>query len=264
MNPAKVALFIPAGLKKFKWKLFTRIGEHIKQLGGIVIEHNPDLIAQLPDDIVPIVGCHPQLRHYIDKWNVTGRTYIYWDRGYARRIFATWLPRGDNGGYYRWHVNSFQMQRIREVPDNRWKALHTFVNPWQKGGRHIVIAAPTLTYTAFHKTDRWTDEIVDKLTRVTDRPLMVRGKESKRSLNEDLKGAHCLVSHQSNAAVESVIMGCPVFVDPGSAASLVGKTDLNEIERPIYPERQPWLNSLAYSQFNENELVDGTLWKLIA
>jgi hypothetical protein len=59
-------------------------------------------------------------------------------------------------------------------------------------------------------------------------------------------------------------MGCPVFVDPGSAAALVGKTDLNEIERPIYPERQAWLNSLAYSQFNEKELVDGTLWKLIA
>jgi hypothetical protein len=264
VNPAKVALFIPAGLAKFKWKLFTRIGEHIKQLGGQVVEHNVDLLPNLPDDVTPIVGCHPQLRHLIDEWNVRGRQYIYWDRGYARRIFATWLPRGENGGYYRWHINSFQMQKIRDVPVDRWNSLQTKVMPWAKGGRHIVIAAPTLTYTAFHRTDRWTDQVVDVLSKVTDRPLMIRGKESKRSLNEDLKGAHALISHQSNAAVEAVIMGCPVFVDPGSAAALVGKTDLQQIEHPIYPERQAWLNSLAYSQFNERELVDGTLWKLIA
>lgn len=66
------------------------------------------------------------------------------------------------------------------------------------------------------------------------------------------------------AAVESVMMGCPVFVHPDSAASLVGMTDINHIERPLYPERRPWLNSLAYSQFNEAELCDGTLWRLIS
>ena len=84
-----------------------------------------------------------------------------------------------------------------------------------------------------------------------------------RKLHEDLKGAHCLVAHGSNAAVEAVIMGSPVFVHPDSAASLVGRVDLSQIEAPIYPDRQPWLNSLAYSQFSETELVNGVLWKLI-
>jgi hypothetical protein len=56
---------------------------------------------------------------------------------------------------------------------------------------------------------------------------------------------------------------CPVFVDKSSAAVLVGKTDLKEIEKPVYPNRTMWLNSLAYSQFSEAELVDGTLWKLL-
>jgi hypothetical protein len=35
------------------------------------------------------------------------------------------------------------------------------------------------------------------------------------------------------------------------------------IEKPVYPDRQAWVNALAYSQFNESELVDGTLWRLI-
>ena len=43
----------------------------------------------------------------------------------------------------------------------------------------------------------------------------------------------------------------------------MGQTDFSKIESPVYPERQAWLNSLAYCQFNERELVDGTLWKLL-
>jgi len=84
-----------------------------------------------------------------------------------------------------------------------------------------------------------------------------------RKLHDDLRGAHALVTHGSNAAVEAVFMGCPVFVDPCSAAALVGKTNLDEIEEPIYPDRTAWLHSLSYSQFSEKELVDGTLWRLI-
>jgi hypothetical protein len=58
-------------------------------------------------------------------------------------------------------------------------------------------------------------------------------------------------------------MGCPVFVHPDSAASLVGRTDLTDIETPLYPDREPWVRSLAYSQFNEAELCNGDLWRLL-
>ncbi len=264
ISPTQTALYIPPGLKKFKLDLFERIGRHIQQAGGRIVRDDERRLLDLPNEIIPIVGCTPVLRPLIDGWKATNRTFIYWDRGYVRRVFATWLPRGRDGGYYRWHINAFQLRAIRDVSKNRWKELATDVAPWAKGGRHILIASPTMPYSAFHRTERWTDEIVDALARVTDRPLMIRGKESKRPLAEDLKGAHALVAHASNAAVEAVIMGCPAFVHPDSAASLLGNVDLKNIESPDYAERQPWLNSLASSQFNERELVDGTLWKLLA
>ena len=264
IHPSKAALYIPPGLKKFKLDLFERIGRHIAQKGGKVVRDDERRLLDLSDDMVPIVGCTPVLRPLIDGWLERKRTFVYWDRGYARRVFATWLPRGDHGGYYRWHVNAFQMQELRDVSNDRWNALKTEALPWQKGGKHIVIAAPTFAYSQFHKTERWTDEIVDALARVTDRPLIIRGKESKRPLYEDLKGAHALVSHGSNAANEAAIFGYPVFVDKSCAAALVGKTDVTQIETPAYPDRQPWFNSLAYSQYGEHELVNGTLWKLLA
>lgn len=268
IDPAKVCLWVPEGLKKFKLELFNRIASCIEQKGGKVVRHDERRLLDLPDDIVPIVGCHPSLKAMISGWRERGRQFVYWDRGYAARWFATSLPQPPSmeQSFYRWHLNSFQMERIRDVPDDRWKKLNTPLSPWKKGGRHIVIAAPTATYSRLHGCENWIAETIERLAKVTDRQLVIRDKEHfrRRPLQRDLDGAHALVTHGSNAANEAVILGCPVFVHSSCAAALVGKTDLNQIESPVYPDRQPWLNSLAYSQFDERELVDGTLWKLIA
>lgn len=267
IDPAAVAFWIPPELKRFKLELFNRVGAHIQAKGGRIIRGDVAAMAALPDDIVPVGGCTPLLSGLYSEWRARGRTFVYWDRGYARRIFATDLPTGDNGGYYRWHINAYQLQAVHDAPADRWDALKTPLWPWSKGGHHIVLAAPSPTYEQFHGIRGWTDRTLTDLQQITDRPIVVRDKEMQRfgrKLRDDLKGAHCLVTHGSNAAVEAVIMGCPVFVHPDSAAALVGLTDLNEIETPIYPDREPWARSLAYSQFNERELIDGTLWRLLA
>lgn len=265
IDPAKVAFWHPSGLKRFKEDIFVKIGAKIAAKGGRVIKHDERRLLDLPVDVIPIVGCHPPLKDMIADWRQAGKPWIYWDRGYCRRIFSTWLPRAERDtGFYRWEINGFQMQSIKDVSGNRWKALKTDVKPWQKGGRHIVVAMPTQPYSAFHGTERWTDQTIEALNKLTDRPIVIRSKESKVPLWRDLEGAHALVTHGSNAANEAIIFGCPVFADKSCAASLVGLTDLNKIETPVYPDRQPWLNSLAYSQFEERELTDGTLWKLLS
>lgn len=264
IDTRSVALFVPAGLRKFKLDLFERIGAKVVALGGQVVRHDPAMLEQLPADIVPIVGCSYELRDIIKRWMATGRRFIYWDRGYARRVFATWLPRGEDGGYYRWHLGAFQLRALGDQPDDRWHALRVPLMPWRKSARHIVIAEPSLPYQRFHGVEGWTERTIEALAQVTDRPLVVRNKESKRPLQADLAGAHALVTHGSIAAVEAVICGCPVFVDASSAAALVGETDLARIETPNITGRRRWLNALAYSQFNERELVDGTLWRLLA
>lgn len=259
IDPRKTCLYIPNGLSRFKANLFDRIGSKL----GKIVRGKPEELEALPEDVLPVVGCSPELTGLIATWRKTNRTFCYWDRGYARRVFATWLPKGDAGGYYRWHLNSFQLTKLRDVPKDRWKALKTEVTPWQKGGKHIVIAMPTATYARFHALDNWTERTIAELKKYTDRKIIKRDKEDKRPLQEDLRGAHALVAHGSIAAVESVICGMPVYVCPDSASALVGQTDLSKIEDPIYPDRQVWLNNLAYSQWNEAELCDGTLWRML-
>lgn len=267
IDPARLCLFIPAGLKRFKLDLFERIGAKITAAGGRVARHDVGLLERLPDEMIPVVGCQPESTPLIAAWKTSGRVWAYWDRGYFLRVFATWLPRAASleKSYYRWHLNAFQSQTLRDVSAERWRALDLdrVVRPWQKNGRHIVIAAPTRTYARFHRCETWIADTIDALARVTDRQLVIRDKETKRPLQDDLDRAHCLVTHGSIAAVESIVLGTPVFVHPSSAAALVGLTDLARIERPLYPDRERWLHSLSHDQYNETELVDGTLWRMM-
>jgi hypothetical protein len=268
VDPAQVALFIPPGLKKFKLNLFERIGKKIIAAGGRTVRHDYELLDKLPPDVYPCIGCSPQLAPLLAKWKATGRKWIGWDRGYLRRVFATWLPKAESleRSYYRWHVGSYQMGRIRECPDDRWRALglHGYPRAWRRGGSKIVIADTLPDYWLVRGLPtNWSLLMRDKLRQETKREIVVRHKESSTPLEQELQDAWCLVTHGSIAAVEAVIMGCPVFVDAESAAATMGRIGYDDLEHPVYPERQAWLNSLAYSQFNELELVDGTLWKLM-
>lgn len=266
IDPGKIAFWIPPELRNFKRKLFDRIGEGIRAKGGRLLYDDFRQLERLPIDTIPLVGCSPYLRPLIAEWRSTGRRWAYWDRAYCRRVFATDLPSGINGGFYRVQLDAFQMTNIKPVSDARWRMMDTPVWDWSRTGKHIVIAEPSDTYQKFHGIEGWTKRTVAELKKYTDRPMIFRDKEMQRSgrkLHEDLKGAHCLVTHGSNAAVEAVIMGCPVYVDDTSAASLVGHTDLSKIEAPIYPERQAWLNSLAHSQWNEAEMCNGRMWRML-
>ena len=65
--------------------------------------------------LTSIVGCQPESTPLIEEWRKSKRTFVYWDRGYHDRVFATCLPTGDAMGMYRWHVGSFQMTQIQRA-----------------------------------------------------------------------------------------------------------------------------------------------------
>lgn len=82
IDPKRICFFIPAGLRKFKMRLFERIAAKIESAGGRVVRYNPRPLATLPNEIIPVVGCMAECTPLIAIWRANGRKWCYWDRGY--------------------------------------------------------------------------------------------------------------------------------------------------------------------------------------
>jgi hypothetical protein len=78
---------------------------------------------------------------------------------------------------------------------------------------------------------------------------------------------HALVTFNSNAATESVMLGVPVFtLAPANAANPVASQDLSQIESPYWADTDKlyaWACHLAYGQFHVKELKDGTAYRIL-
>ena len=75
--------------------------------------------------------------------------------------------------------------------------------------------------------EAWQDEVLCKLRAATDRPIRVRHREDLQRLDPfatALDDCWALVTHQSNAAVEALLAGVPVFCTGECAATRMGTT----------------------------------------
>jgi hypothetical protein len=207
------------------------------------------------------------LKHKIMKrcWD-DKRDFYYIDTGYF-----------GNGRWKQWHrivKNNLQLTDIQPRPGDRWEKHGIKFQPWQHG-RNIVVAAPDEKPCKFYNIDlnQWIEQTVATIQQHTDRPVVVRQRAPKRidrlttdTLAEALSDAHALVTFNSNAATESVLLGVPVFTLAPNAAGPVGLQDLSQIETPYYPnhdELYAWASSLAYGQVHVEEMKNGSALKII-
>lgn len=210
-----------------------------------------------------IVGAPPEDEHPFVVWGQewltleivppayrSGRPFWTIDNGY-------WQPaRGTARGYYRFCYRSMSPALLPKTRDLRQPTVT--LKPWRKDGRHVLLAMPGVHFGTALGIDvpTWCETIHDRVHARTDRPIRARPRDSRKPLVADLAGAWALVTHSSNVAVDAVIAGIPVFVEPTSAAAPVARTDL-EIEEPAMPGRNRWLYSLASQHFTVPEMRSG-------
>jgi hypothetical protein len=252
-------LYAQPGLSEPKKVLIKAVSKGFDHVTGSMRE-----LADLPPEMIPCVGCQFELQELEEEWIRKGRTFVYWDRGYLNRGGITWMKRRSGPEYFRWHVSRYQMGAIREdAPAVRLEKLGVNPRPWRKEGKRIIIAAPSPHYEKFHRIEGWTVRTREDAKR-SGRPVFIRQKSSRVPLDRDLLNAHCLITHGSVAAIEAVVWGCPVIVDPSSAAAPVGQTSCDDIENLVTPDRTAWLRSIAASQFSLSEIADGTMLRSLS
>lgn len=163
------------------------------------------------------------------------------------------------------------------MPPDRWNALDVDLKDFRKGGDHILLCGQVPWDTAVQHVDykKWCKEIVQQIKQHTDRPIIFRphplahesiseieGAETsnKETLKQDLKNCHAVVGFNSNALVEALIEGYPVFACDSGAMTKELSNNLKEIENPKFFDRQQWANNLAYSQWTLGEMANGATW----
>ena len=186
------------------------------------------------------------------------RDYYHIDHGYLRRGWNSY------SGYYRITRNGLQWSANgREYPDDRFKRFGISLKPWRKSGRHVLVCPISTAIGAFYGIDPqvWLQAIVEEIGAHTDRPVTIKPKDSDLDLKTALNDAWCLVTFNSNAAIEALIEGVPVFVTGPAAARAMGSPDLSKIDEPRYGNREAIFAALAYQQWTLDEIRRGECWE---
>lgn len=221
-----------------------------------------------------IAGYGWRNREIFEAYRKAGLHYLYFDLGYWGRKKS----RSDVSGY---HKAVFDARHAtgyfrRGRPHDRMAGAPEIV-PWNGGGTHIIVAG--LSAKAAMASDRgvmeWEHETIAKLRQITRRPIVYRPKPSWKAarpvdgtifsprsqlIGEVLQSAHALVTLHSNAALDALAAGVPIYAEEG-VGSVMSMRSLDQIEHPPYPEgREQLFADVGYCHWSVPEIANGTMW----
>jgi hypothetical protein len=166
---------------------------------------------------------------------------------------------------------------------NRAQQLGLQLLPWRQLGKYIVICTQRSDSEQWHgmpKLESWVDSTITTIKTHTDRPIIIRSHPRFRlkkqwadvglQLPKHIVGTHdsfdfessitdawAVFNWNSNPGVQAVINGVPAFVGPNSLAAPVANLDWSLIENPLRPDREQWLNNLAWTEWTIEEIQQG-------
>lgn len=218
----------------------------------------------------------PEQQAALRKSKLIGCRFVAFDLGYWDRIGSERHLRVtvDNG-----HPQAFVMRR--DEPESRFdRAKIELRNDSADGGHVILVGMGEKSRQQLTTTGRPVTEL-DMLRKILASPvygkrhIVYRPKGSSRerlqgceTINRDsqsieklLNGAGLVVTRHSNVAIDAIIAGVPAVCWDGAAAAVLG----SDLSKPVYrlPDetRLRFLRNLAWWQWTEAELRNGSMWR---
>lgn len=243
----KLSLALHAGipqsiLKHTEWadNYFHSTNKHVSISYGI-LRGNADIFKH-------------NANHAVDYWEV--------DRGYINPHHFD--------GYYRFSKNGLQaVYKDKDLPSDRLDKLKYKLENWFNPKGRIIVCPPTEPIESFYSIPKgsWLSSVTEYLTKL-GRPFKVREKGVATPLEHDLQDAYCVVTFNSNVAVDATIKGLPVITDcsvlNGWNDSQIGERMANGTLEPQSNEAvQKLLRFISYNQFTLEEIRSGMAWKLL-
>ena len=206
-------------------------------------------------------------RKEMDSCRLNGRDFYYIDTGYF----------GNSGKkiYHRITQNDVQnFGPIIDRPSDRLEKTRVQLRKF-RGGSDILLAPPSQKLLNLYdiNLEEWLATTQEEIEKYTDRPIVIRTKQGRSvRVNNDTmemaldRNVHCLVTFSSIAAGEALLLGKPaITLGPNAAAALCSQSiaEIENLKIPSLDEVSAWARHLAYCQFTEEEMRNGTAWRIL-
>jgi lipopolysaccharide biosynthesis glycosyltransferase len=200
----------------------------------------------------------------------TGRTYYCIDTGYWGN------DKSKSKGWHRITKNNLQnLGPIINRPGDRLRRIGYKFRKFTEG-RKILICPPSekVMFLWDQPTpEEWVRMVTKELKKYTDRPIEIRMKPKRinrvtdqtmaQALADDV---HCMITYNSIAATEALMLGKPAIALGPNAASVLCNDKLSEVENlniPTKDEMDAFMRHLSYCQFTKKEMMDGTAFGIL-
>ena len=196
-----------------------------------------------------------------------GRDFYYIDTGY--------FGNGKKKLYHRITCNDVQnVGPVISRPRDRLAATGWQPKKFTRGSK-ILLAPPSQKLLNLYdiNLDTWLESVQAEINAYTDREVVVRRKQSRSvrvntdtmemALSDDI---HCLITFSSIAATEALLFGKPaITLGPNAAQSLCSRSvsAIENLNIPTMDEVEEWAAHLAYCQFTEQDMRNGTAWRIL-
>ena len=207
-------------------------------------------------------------RKQMDACRAAGKDFYYIDTGY--------FGNGKKKLYHRITKNDVQnFGPVIERPSDRFDRTGVRLKKVRADGSKILLAPPSQKLLNLYDIDleTWLEQTLSEISAWTDREVVIRRKQGRSvRINDDTiemaldQDIYCLVTYSSIAAGEAILHGKPAITLGPNAAAAVCSTSISEIEkikRPSLDEIRAWAHHIAYCQFTEVEMRNGTAWRIL-
>jgi hypothetical protein len=207
-------------------------------------------------------------RKQMDACRAAGKDFYYIDTGY--------FGNGKKKLYHRITKNDVQnFGPVINRPSDRFARTGIQLKKVRADGSKILLAPPSQKLLNLYDIDleTWLEQTLSEIGAHTDREVVIRRKQGRSvRVNDDTiemaldQDVYCLITYSSIAAGEAILHGKPAITLGPNAAAAVCSTSISEIEKikkPNLDEITAWAHHMAYCQFTEAEMRDGTAWRIL-
>ena len=207
-------------------------------------------------------------RKQMDACRATDKDFYYIDTGY--------FGNGKKKLYHRITKNDVQnFGPVIERPSDRFDRTGVRLKKVRTDGSKILLAPPSQKLLNLYDIDleTWLAQTLSEISAHTDREVVIRRKQGRSvRINDDTiemaldQDIYCLITYSSIAAGEAILHGKPaITLGPNAAAAVCSNSiaEIEKIKKPNLDEITAWAHHIAYCQFTEVEMRDGTAWRIL-